>query len=207
MANALRVAVMGREYATQGSLKNTWPWQATMHSSHRRNNTILPEWRIQSTWKCEQQCNPLLENKSNDRNSNPDNHCSVRKPIATQCNPEHFQARLGFSDPEETRVWHGHDSTKNPLLPPQCVLMDLLQKSLHSVSLITAYASGNLARNESDTMKPGNQIDAKSGRDNWELGSSRLSASWRTHHMPQQKIEKQKLFDDIKQEILALSEA
>ena len=114
-----------------------------------------------------------------------------------------LKAKLGFSDPEETRVWHGHDSTKNPLLPPQCVLMDLLQKSLHSVSLITAYASGNLATNESDTMKQPNWRQVRKG----QLRAGQQQVKRQLKDTPQQKIEKQKLFDDIKQEILAISEA
>ena len=71
------------EYTTQGS-QNEYPAlaEAKTHNSRRRNRTILPERRIQPTCKCKQQRNPLLENKSNDGNSNPDNHHNVPEPIA-----------------------------------------------------------------------------------------------------------------------------
>ena len=75
-----------------------------MHNGHRRSHTILPGRRIQPTYKCKQQRYPLLENKSNNGNSNPDNHHSIPDPIAAQHNPECFRARLGSNGPEETRA-------------------------------------------------------------------------------------------------------
>ena len=83
------------EYTTQG-YQNEDPVlnEATTHSSCRRNHIIQPERRIQPTRKCKQQRNPLLENKSNDGISNPDNRHSVPEPIAAPAEPGAFPSKV-----------------------------------------------------------------------------------------------------------------
>ena len=96
------------EYTTQGSQnENPALKDATTHSSRRRNRTIQPERRIQPTCKCKQQRNPLLENKSNDGISNPDNHHSVPEPIATPAQPGAFpsKARIQWRRGNQSSAW------------------------------------------------------------------------------------------------------
>ena len=96
------------EYTTQGS-QNEDPAlnEATTHSSRRRNRTIQPERHIQPTRKCKQQRNPLLENKSNDGISNPDNHHSVPEPFAAPAQSKAFPSKVRIQWPRgnQSSVW------------------------------------------------------------------------------------------------------
>ena len=72
-----------------------------------RNRTIQPKRRIQPTRKCKQQRNPLLENKSNDGISNPDNHHSVPEPIAAPAQPGAFPSKVRIQWPRgnQSSAW------------------------------------------------------------------------------------------------------
>ena len=57
--------------------------------------------------KCKQQRNPLLENKSNDGISNPDNHHSVPEPIAAPAQPGAFPSKVRIQWPRgnQSSAW------------------------------------------------------------------------------------------------------
>ena len=149
MENTLRVAVVGRENMPPKDLRTkTRPWL-----------------RLQCTAATEETIPSSLNDTSNQHTNGSSNAILFWKinrmmvsrswitttvfisPVLAQHNPERFKTRLGSNGPEETRVRHEHDSTKNSPPSSQCVLRDLLWKSsVHSVRIFAAYASRNLTR-------------------------------------------------------------
>ena len=151
------------EYTTQGS-QNEDPalTEATTHSSRRRNRTILPERRIQPTRKCKQQRNPPLENKSNDGNSNSDNHHSVPEPIAAPAQPGAFPSKVRIQWPRgnQSSAWTRLDQELSTALTMRLKGSTAKQLSafceiVHSLCL--EKFGEEVKRKKSDTMKQPNR--------------------------------------------------
>ena len=198
------------EYTTQGS-QNEDPAlnEATTHSSRRRNRTIQPEQRIQPARKCKQQRNPLLENKSNDGISNPDNHHSVPEPIAAPAQPGAFPSKVRIQWPRgnQSLAWARLDQELSTTLTMRLKGSTAKQLSafceiVHSLCL--EKFGEEVKRKKSDGLKQPNRRQVKKG----QLRARQRQLKRQLKDPPQQeKIVIQVLLDDIKQEILVLSRA
>ena len=106
----------------------------------------------------------------NDGNSNQDNHLIVPEPIAVPAQPGAFPGKFKKQWP---RVRHGHNSTKNSPLPPQCVLKDLLRNRILwdcSQHMPRDIQRGSKEKKKSDVFKQPNPKKI-----NWELGCGTMA--------------------------------
>ena len=174
-----------------------------------RNRTIQPKRRIQPTRKCKQQRNPLLENKSNDGISNPDNHHSVPEPIAAPAQPGAFPSKVRIQWPRgnQSSTWARLDQELSTTLTMRLKGSTAKQLSafceiVHSLCL--EKFGKEVKRKKSDGLKQPNRRQVKKG----QLRARQRQLKHQLKNAPQQeKIVIQVLLDDIKQEILVLSRA
>ena len=174
-----------------------------------RNRTIQPKRRIQPTRKCKQQRNPLLENKSNDGISNPDNHHSVPEPIAAPAQPGAFPSKVRIQWPRgnQSSAWARLDQELSTTLTMRLKGSTAKQLSafceiVHSLCL--EKFGKEVKRKKSDGLKQPNRRQVKKG----QLRARQRQLKHQLKDAPQQeKIGIQVLLDDIKQEILVLSRA
>ena len=209
MEKALKVAVVGRENIPPKDLRTETRPCLRLQCTAATEETVQPGWRIQATRKCKQPHNPLLENKSNDGISNPDNHQSIPEPIAAPAQPEAFPSKVRIQWPR------GNHSSARARLDQEfstALTMRLKGSTAKQLSafceivhsLCIAKFGEQVKRKKGDALKQPNPRQVKKS----QLRARQRQLKRRLKDAPQQEnIGIQVLLDDHKQGILVLSQA
>ena len=200
MEKALGVAAAGRENIPPKDLRtNTRPWLRLQHTA-AAEETVPSCLNDASNQHANASSNAILFWRINQMMGSRTRITTTvfLSPLLPQHKTGCFQARLRCNDPMETRVQHGHDSTKKSLLPSQSTAKQLSAFCEIVHSLCLGKFGDEVKKKKSDALKqPNRQVKESQlrARQRW-LGRQLKDAP------QQEKIGIQVLLDGIKQEIL-----